>query len=243
MIDNTTILPKVILLKQAFDSGAIPQLHHHEVNPGLAKSDRLNYLYFTLPVSINFQRNSPAMWQAALATYTDPETNYLFHPEIVTSQPFEKVQADLVKHKLALQRNKHTQIWLAIANTLHTHYDDNPLKVLEAGEFDVSKILENIRITNKKLFPYLSGAKMANYWLYILHNYSDAPLRNLHQLSIIPDTHVLQSTMKLGLADKIVEPEVAAKIWFELLEGSTLIPIDMHPVLWNWSRADFKPEV
>ncbi len=183
------------------------------------------------------------MWQAALATYDDPETNYLFYPEKVVAESFEKVQADLLKHKLSLQRNKHTQIWTTISQTLHEFYNDDPTQILGEGNMDVSQIVQNLRVVNKKRFPYLSGPKMANYWLYILHHFTDVKLSNLGQLSIIPDTHVIQSSQVLGLTDKEETPDEIARLWFELLEGSDLIPIDLHPILWNWSRAGFKPEV
>lgn len=241
--DRDLILTKVRNLKQAFDNDLIPKLHQHEVNPGLSKESRENYLYFTLPVSINFQRSSPAMWQSALATYEDPETNYLFFPELVTKQPFEKVQADLIKHKLGLQKNKHTQIWLAIANTLNQYYDNDPRNVIAEGNNDVIELVKNIREVYKKRFPYLSGAKMSNYWLYILHHFTDIQLQNLNYLSIIPDTHVLQSSVALGLASELGTPDAVAALWFELLEGSELSPIDLHPILWNWSRAGFNPAV
>ncbi len=84
-MSKVTILARVRKLKQLYDAGQIPQLHKHEVNPGLAQESRENYLYFTLPVCLNFQRSSPAMWQAALATWNDPETNYLYFPEKVVA--------------------------------------------------------------------------------------------------------------------------------------------------------------
>src|SRR5689334_9311015 len=120
------LIKKIIKLKEAFDAGLIPRLHQHEVHPDLPKGDRLNYLYFTLPVSINFQRNSPAMWASAFKTFEDPETNYLFYPERVVLESREKIQKDLVKHKLALQKNKHTDIWIAISDTLNKFYKNNP---------------------------------------------------------------------------------------------------------------------
>lgn len=95
----------------------------------------------------------------------------------------------------------------------------------------------------KPSFPYLSGAKMANYWLYILHNYSDAQFVNLDKISIIPDTHVMQCSVHLGIANANDSREVVAEKWFEILSGTGLIPIDMHPILWNWSRNNFRPEV
>jgi len=55
------------------------------------------------------------MWAAALKTYEDEFTRYVFFPELLTMTPPAKIQADLVKHRLALQPNKHTLIWTTIA--------------------------------------------------------------------------------------------------------------------------------
>jgi len=84
---------------------------------------------------------------------------------------------------------------------------------------------------------------MANYWIYILNQYTDARFKNLNAISIIPDTHVIQSSIKLGLADEGAGPEDVSTVWRNLLNGSRISPIDMHPVLWNWSRNNFLPEV
>ena len=242
-MNNSVILEKVRKLKNAFEAGLIKQGHKHEVNPGLPRDGRINYLYFTLPVSINYQRSSPAMWASALETYNDPATNYLFYPEKVVERSFEHLQADLTKHKLALQRNRHVQIWQKLATTLVEHYDSDPRQVLKEGEMDVVRLIQNIRKTHKQRFPYLSGAKMSNYWLYILYNFTDAEFSNMDKISIIPDTHVRQCSVVLGLVDDGVDPEEVAARWFELLEGSEISPIDMHPILWNWSRANFQPAV
>lgn len=238
-----TSLNKVIKLKQIYEQGLIPRLHQHEVNPGLPKGDRLNYLYFTLPVALNFQRSSPAMWAAALKTFEDPKTNYLFFPELVMAKPFEQIQADLLKHKLALQRNKHTQIWIAICKVLNEQFDNDPRQIFKAAQNCVVRTKDILQIKRKKDFPYLSGAKMANYWLYILHHFTDVKLRNLQKISIIPDTHVLQASLMLGVTEPGDAPEVVAKKWFKLLKSINLQPIELHPILWNWSRAGFKPMV
>ncbi len=240
---NMNTLDRVIELHRLFHAGAIPTLASHEVNPGHPKDSRENYLYFTLPPCLNFQRSSPAMWKAALATWEDPETNYLFYPEQVTATPIEKVRADLLKHKLGLQPNKHTEIWTKISQALHEHFANDPREILKAGEMDAQKILDVIQITHKDRFPYLRGPKMANYWLYILSQYTDATFQNMSAISIIPDTHVAQCSVKLGLVSEGAGPEEIAVAWEKLLEGSGLNPVDMHPVLWNWSRNGFEPEV
>lgn len=94
----------------------------HEIHPELPLESRERYLYFTLPVSLNFQRSSPAMRKAAYETWHDEETHYLFEPSEVVITPYEKVQKDLAKHKLSLQRNKHTQIRYTICETLHRDF-------------------------------------------------------------------------------------------------------------------------
>ena len=105
------VLEKVRMLLENFENGKIPKLEIHEVHPELEIDSRENLLYFTLPVSINFQRNSPAMWKSALATFEDPDTNYLFYPEKVVEKTLEQIKEDLPKHKLGLQKNKHSEIW------------------------------------------------------------------------------------------------------------------------------------
>ena len=242
-VGKNNTLSRVKRLKELFDSGAIKKTHLHEVHPDLPREDRINYVYYTLPVSINYQRSSPAMWRSALETYHDPETQYLFYPERTARTPLEKVRTDLGKHRLGLQINRHTNIWMALSQTFASDYDADPRRFLEECRYDVEYIIHTLRTTKKKKFPYLSGPKMANYWLYILHLYTDIPLIHLDQISIIPDTHVQQASRFLGITTEKAPPDQTAEAWSVLLEGSGIRPIDMHPVLWNWSREGFMPKV
>lgn len=244
-MDKSQILTRVIKLHKLFHEGKIPTLSQHELHPDLDKSSRENYLYFTLAPCLNFQRSSPALWISAFNTYEDPKTRYLFLPEEVMKRSREQIQKDLMKHKLALQKNKHTDIWIVISKAFHELYQDDPRKLFESVDWDVIKILNILHVEQRKQFPYLSGPKLSNYWLYILTFYTDAKdkFKNKYALSIIPDTHVLQSTVKLGITPTISTPIVVAEAWKDLLEGSELSPSDMHAVLWNWSRNNFLPEV
>lgn len=237
------ILDRVRALVRHYQDGTIPTLAEHEVHPELPLGSRENYLYFTLPVCINFQRNSPAMWKSALATWNDPGTNYLFFPELTAAVPREKVQADLLRHKLGLQPNKHTDIWLAISSSLHANFADDPRNIIKEAENDAGKLIQLLQIERRKDFPYLSGPKLSNYWPYILSQYTDAQFKNMHEISIIPDTHVIQSSIVLGLVpDTAGVPQVEAA-WRDLLKDSGISPVTVHPVLWNWSRNRFRPEV
>lgn len=230
-------------LLRLFRDGQIPTLAQHEVHPDLDKGSRERYLYFTLPVCINFQRSSPAMWQSALQTWDDPETNYLFFPERVMKTEIEKVRTDLVKHKLGLQPNKHTEIWTKICKGLHENFESDPRVMIVFAQNDILKLLDVLQVSHRKSFPYLSGPKLSNYWPYILSQYTDVRFGNPHEISIIPDTHIIQSTIHLGLAPDGAGQEQVVKAWKELLTGSEITPADMHPVLWNWSRNNFQPRV
>jgi hypothetical protein len=237
------ILSRIRQLLELYQTGHIPRLAQHEVHPELPLGSRENYLYFTLPVCINFQRSSPAMWASALATWNDPETRYLFLPENVCATPVEKVRADLMRHKLGLQPNKHTAIWLAIAGSLHKNFADDPREVITAAHSDAGQLIHLLQVERRKDFPYLSGPKLSNYWPYILSQYTDVTFTNTHEISIIPDTHVIQCTIHLGLAPASATSVQVEAVWREVLEGSGISPVTMHPVLWNWSRNNFLPEV
>jgi flagellar biosynthesis/type III secretory pathway chaperone len=242
-MNKEEILERIYKLKDIYDDGLIPQLHKHEVNPNLPKESRENYLYFTLPVCLNFQRSSPAMWSSALATYIDPKTNYLFYPEEVVKREFHEIQNDLLKHKLALQKNKHVQIWQTLSETLYNDYSSDPRKLIEEANSDVDTIIRLLQESDKKKFPYLRGPKMSNYWLFILNQFSDIQLKNLQNLSIIPDTHVIQCSVHLEIVGKNPKAEEVAKKWKELLLGTKLTTVELHPILWNWSRNKFIPSV
>jgi hypothetical protein len=236
-------LARIKQLLAYYEQGLIPTLPQHEVNPGLPPGSRENYLYFTLPVCINFQRSSPAMWASALATYEDPATRYIFLPEVLAETPIEKVRADLTKHKLALQPNKHVHIWTTIAGTLHSFYNNDPRYILQEANHDAGQLIRNLQTVYRPRFPYLSGPKLSNYWPYILSHYTDAVFQNPHEISIIPDTHVIQSSHYLGLSQPGASSLQVEAIWRELLKDSGMVPSQIHPVLWNWSRNKFLPAV
>jgi hypothetical protein len=183
------------------------------------------------------------MWAAVLATYEDEATRYVFFPEKLAETPLEQIRADLVKHKLALQPNKHTLIWTTIARTLHEHYDDDPRKIIAEAGSDAGRLINLLQVVHRSWFPYLSGPKLSNYWPYILSHYTDVHFTNSQDISIIPDTHVIQSSVVLGLVPSGATPLYVEAAWKALLKDSGINPSIVHPVLWNWSRNRFQPAV
>lgn len=81
-----------------------------------------------------------------------------------------------------------------------------------------------------------------------MDNYTNASLKHKEALSIAPDTHVIQATIRLGLVapeyhDSPIVQDLVTDAWAELLAGTGTIPIDLHTPLWLWSRAGFPPIV
>ena len=227
-------------LHRRFLAGELKGPESHEVNPGLGRGTRDNYLYFTLSCCLNFQRNSPRLWQSALATFQDPETRYLFFPEQVHGVSEERVAADLFRHRLAIQRTKHPRIWRAISRTLHEHYDSDPRMVLAEGGLEVGRTLDILQVTKKQLFPYLGGPKLSNYWLFILTSFTDVRLRDPERISIIPDVHVIRSSVRIGLVEEGATPLEVERAWTSVLAATGIPPGEMHSALWRWSRARFE---
>ena len=88
------------------------------------------------------------------------------------------------------------------------------------------------------------GFENTYYWLYVLEQYTDIEFIDRENITVAPDTHVVQASQKLGI---ISEEEAAlsnvqiiiANRWEELLEGTDLKPIDVHTPMWLWSRGKF----
>jgi hypothetical protein len=236
-------LARAARLHELLVAGELPGPEQHEVHPNLPLGSRENYLYFMLPCAVNFQRNSPALWRSALETYEDPETRYVFFPEEVAKHEFGSFQAAVTKHRLALQTNTHTKILWTISHTLHEHFDNDPRVLFASYNHDVRKIVQALQVERKPLFPYLGGTKLSNYCLFIISEFTDAPLRNLHEISIIPDTHVIRSTVRLGLLEDGCDARAVEAVWRPLLRELRVPPTEMHTALWRWSRSGFCPDI
>lgn len=213
-------------------------------NPNLAIDSLENFLYFTLPMSLNYQRNSYTLWEGANKTYHDPETCFVFDPKKVVVSSFEEVQEALVKYRVALQKNKQTEIWITLCHTFLDLFDGDIRRLFSEHNKDVNEIRDFI-LKNKKRFPYISGNKLVNYWLYVIMQYTSLRYVNPECLTVAPDTHVIKATHRLGLIsdDELNSSnvqEIVIERWNELFCDTPYKPIDIHTPLWLWSRNGFK---
>ena len=61
------MIDKVYKLKELYDKGLLGgELLPEDNNPNLDKSSLENIIYFTLPMALNYQRNSYTLWESVL---------------------------------------------------------------------------------------------------------------------------------------------------------------------------------
>lgn len=244
-MNKKEILKNVDILYAMWKQGVLGgEVMPEDANPHLEKSSLENYLYFTLPMALNYQRNSYTLWESANKTYNDEETRFVFDPKECLNRSFEEVQYALTKYKVALQRQKQTEIWLTLCKTFVELFDGDIRNLFIEFDNDVDKIRDFIQNVNKKKFPYLSGTKICNYWLFVIWQYTGIQYKNIENLTVAPDTHVIKSTHRLGLInDSELESSKVQSIvierWNELFKGTKYKPIDIHTPLWLWSRNGF----
>lgn len=246
MYDKKTLLKEVDCLYKMWRDGNLGgEVMPEDANPYFEKGSKENYLYFTLPMALNYQRNSYTLWESANKTYQDEETRFVFDPKICLEKSFEEVQSALTKYKVALQKQKQTKIWLSLCNTFVELFEGDIRCLFDSLDNDVDRIRNFIQKENKKKFPYLSGTKICNYWLYVIWQYTDREYKNIENLTVAPDTHVIKASHRLGLiSDKELASNDVQLIvidrWNELFKDTKYKPIDIHTPLWLWSRNGFK---
>lgn len=247
-MNNEEILTKVYNLIELYQSGALGgEIMPEDENPGLDIASNENYIYFTLPMALNYQRNSYKLWESANKSYNDTLILDIFNPVKVIQMTDDELRKKLLKHKIALQPNKHIDIWKTISNTIVRDFDGDIRNLFIQNDYDIAMIKDYI-LLHKKNFPYLGGSKILNYWLYVIEQYTDAQFKNRNFITVAPDTHVIQSSERLGLITSAesqnpnIRDELAAR-WADLLTKTDLSPIDVHTPMWLWSRGGFKQEI
>ncbi len=241
---NSNLHKKCEVLLEAFISGKLGQtIMPEDSNPGFSDLEKeMRITYFTLPMALNYQRDSYKLWEAALKTYNDPTTRFVFDVAKVSKANEEDVRKALMKYKVALQPNKHVHTWQTIAKTINEKWG-TCTQFFDSVDNDFLKLKQTVKLDNKKGFPYLSGPKIFNYWSYIISTYGGISLKNRDHIEIAPDTHITQCSVKLGVitSEEAVNltKDAISERWRELLKESGIDPIDMHPPLWFWSRNGF----
>jgi hypothetical protein len=90
----------------------MPEDEHPDLS---ANEQEAKLCYFTLPMALNYQRNSYKLRESALKTWEDEHTREVFDIEHSTTMNENTLRSKLLKHHIALQPNKHIQTWKQIA--------------------------------------------------------------------------------------------------------------------------------
>lgn len=243
-MERDALLESCRRLLVAYKDGGLGQTRMPEdSSPDFSDGEREMCLaYFTLPMALNYQRDSYTLWESARKTFQDPETHFVFDIKEVGTHTEEEVRTALMKYKLALQPNKHINTWRTISKTVHDNWGTLE-NFFAATEGDFLKLKQMVRVDFKKSFPYLSGPKIFNYWSFIISTYGKVPLKNREYIDIAPDTHITKCSVKLsviteGEAETLTRDQISER-WCVALQGSGIDPIDMHSPLWFWSRNGF----
>ena len=239
---------KIYALLDAYKAGKLGgEKMPEDENHGLDKSSKENYLYFTLPMALNYQRNSYSLWECANKTYHDVEIADVFDINAVVNMDEMQLREKLLKYKVALQPNKQPIIWRTLCETVKNNFAGDIRKLFRDNDYSVQKVKTYIA-KNKKKFPYLGGNKICNYWLYVMEQYTDLQFIDRENITVAPDTHVIQASERLGVisseeAGQGNVQDIVASRWQEILKGTDLVPIDVHTPMWLWSRGKFEVEI
>ena len=229
------IISNCKILLKAYQNGDLGQTTMPEDSHPKFSNQEDNLAYFTLPMGLNYQRDSYKLWEATLRTFNE-------HPEVFNvncNLNEDELRKILIKNKVALQPNKHIATWKTISKTVSENWG-SITKLLEEADNDYLQLKELLQVKHKKGFPYLSGPKIFNYWCFILTQYCNIQLKNSELIEIAPDTHITKCSLLLGVIDdeNMSKEQISSK-WREVLAGSGITPIEMHAPLWFWSRNGF----
>lgn len=242
------ILRKVYNLRKAHQDGFLGgEKMPEDENPHLDKRSKENYMYFTLPMALNYQRNSYVLWECANRMYADETARAVYDAKAVCNMEEEILRDNLVKYKVALQPNKQPIIWKTLCETIENTLDGDIRNLFLKNDFSVKKVKEYMQ-SHKKDFPYLGGNKICNYWLYVLEQYTNIKFVDRENITVAPDTHVVQASTRLGVISEEEAgysnvQELLADRWAKLLQDTDLVPIDVHTPMWLWSRGKFEVEI
>jgi len=227
-----------------------------DIEPHSLIRGSLDHIFFiTLTVSIDYQRDSPSLWESSRKTFDDPETRYLFDPKLLHETPFRKIGEDMQKYKLSRKPQKDANTWRTVGVTFYKKWKGDPRNFLQDCNWNSPLILRRLRddkhiYSGRQVsdFPYLRGPKIGPLWLRMLRdNVGITQLENLENVPIPVDIHIARATLATGIVrgqfrgrlDEVFE--YIRKAWFESVKGLSIknremIALDVDEPLWHLSK-------
>lgn len=168
----------------------------------VSREDRLRFVTFS--VALDYLRVSYRLYDAARATYDDPETHWVYEPHGVATASILAVTKALRKHHLAQREIRDTDVWMHLAKRLEDLYNGRVEALLESCGDSAPRILKRV---SEQGFMSLSGPKVGSLWLRMLND-DAGPIYDLDQIPIPVDRHVANATFALGLVTADRTPNI-----------------------------------
>ena len=109
-------------LIQAYHDGLLGNITMPEdTHPDFGGDQEARLRFFTLPMALNYQRNSYTLRESATQAYQDLPTQPVFDLARSAQASTDTLRTALLMHKVALQPNKHIATRQTIATTIHTN--------------------------------------------------------------------------------------------------------------------------
>ncbi|SNR77429.1 N-glycosylase/DNA lyase [Desulfurobacterium atlanticum] len=200
----------------------------------------------SLVTSLDYMRDAAKLWDSAIKTLEDDEISWVFSPSEVKERGKEKLKEALLKHKMAMRKEKDTDTWWHISKTVAEDYNGSFLSFFNSFNFEMDKAYETLdsKLWHQKL-PNLSGRKIFPHWIRtIKEKIKEIPFKNLEKLPIPVDVHVARATFTTGcITGKYKAKSITTtvrnliiKLWNEALKDENILPIEMFRPLWLLSK-------
>ena len=235
-------------LRETFSNLPMPE---DAIPNGLVRNSPNYRLFLTLVVAIDYNRDADSLWSCARRTYENPKTRYLFELPRILQRLSNEVKFDLKESGLLL-RPYDFRTWMTLCQTFYEQFAGDPLNLLVACDMDGPRILYYL-LTHGSQFPYLKGQKIGPLWLRMLRDNAGLSFKNLEEITIPVDVHVLRATLCLGTLtgeyEGPLEPlkEKVGNLWKRAVHGQgirdpdgnhrSLISLDLDEALWTIGRT------
>ena len=139
---------------------------------GIRRGSYEHLMFYTLVISIDYQRNSVQLWNAGIKTFEDEETRWLFIPKELINKSFNEIKSAMKVHRLAKKPNQDAEIWSTVSKSFFEIYDSDPMNLIKECDYDAWKLFnKKFDPKFKRRFPFLSGNKIFPLWIRLLHDY------------------------------------------------------------------------
>lgn len=222
------------------------ELPESETPNGLEIGSYEQIMFLTMTVAIDYQRSANDLWHASRKSWEDDSIRWIFSPKEVVNKTRDELVESLAKYKLSKKREKDTDIWRTISQSLVELFDGDPRNLFEKFDYDAYQIVTAMRRQYGKNFPYLAGStgtgKILSLWIRMLHKEAKIKFKNLKKVPIPIDIHTARATIMTGCLSGTFEgnfsalAELSKQAWIDACDGTEHYPLELDEALWNLSR-------